>query len=61
MPRTPNPKSNDELKPDETGQDTEGHNLWINPGSARDIARGRAADRDRELRERQRAKEAKRR
>ncbi|MEA2623387.1 MAG: hypothetical protein QOH61_2297 [Chloroflexota bacterium] len=53
------PKNSDDQKPDETGQDTEGHNLWVNPGASRELARGRNADREREMRERQRAKEAK--
>jgi hypothetical protein len=61
MPQRPSPKNADDQKPDETGTDTEGHNMWINPGAARDIARGRAADNERALRERQRTKDAKRR
>jgi hypothetical protein len=40
-------------------QDTEGHNMWINPGSARDLTRSKDAERQRELEKRQRAKEAK--
>ena len=42
-------------------QDVEGHNMYINPTIARDLARSRSKDIDREVRERNRAKEAKRR
>ena len=38
--------------------DTEGHGLLVDPGMARDLARGRAADVDRASRDRQRQKEA---
>jgi len=45
-------------QPDESGEDTEGHNMWINPGSARDISRTRNAEIERQVRDRQRQKEA---
>jgi hypothetical protein len=61
MPRTPQPKNSDDPIKDESGQDTEGHNLWVNPGASREMANGRNADREREMRERARQKEAKRR
>lgn len=58
MPRiSPTPKNSD----DREEKDVEGHNLWVNPGAAREMARGRNADREREMREHQRAKEAKKR
>jgi hypothetical protein len=41
------------------GQDTEGHNMWINPSSGREISRGRNADVERQVREHQRQKDAK--
>jgi hypothetical protein len=41
------------------GEDTEGHNMWINPSSGRDVARGRNADIERQVRDRQREKDAK--
>jgi len=40
-------------------QDTEGHNMWINPGSARDLTRSRELERQREMAKRQRQKDAK--
>jgi hypothetical protein len=43
------------------GLDTQGHNLWINPSAGREMARGRNADIERQVRERQREKEAKKR
>jgi len=41
-------------------QDVEGHNMWIDPNIASDMARQRSKDIEREVRERNRAKEAKR-
>lgn len=43
---------------DADGQDTEGHNMWIS-GSGRELSRGRNADIERQVRERQREKDAK--
>jgi hypothetical protein len=40
-------------------QDVEGH-MWVNPGLQHDLARSRMKDLEREARERNRAKEAKR-
>jgi hypothetical protein len=45
----------------EQGDDTEGHNLWINPSASREIVASRSREIEREARERQRAKESKRR
>lgn len=42
----------------EGSDDTEGHGLLMDVNTARGIARGRAADIEREARDRQRAKEA---
>jgi hypothetical protein len=42
-------------------QDVEGHSMWLDPNLARDMARSRSKDVDREVRERNRAKEAKQR
>jgi hypothetical protein len=56
------PKAEDPQAPDDgtatDGQDTEGHNLWINPSAGREMTRGRNADIERQVRERQREKEA---
>jgi hypothetical protein len=41
------------------GPDTEGHNMWINPSSGRELSRGRNADVERQVRERQREKDSK--
>ena len=41
-------------------QDVEGHNMWIDPGSSRDMAHSRNKEIERDARERNRAKEAKR-
>lgn len=38
--------------------DTEGHSLLINPGAGRDLARSRSKDIEREVKQRQREKEA---
>jgi hypothetical protein len=46
-------------EPDEE-KDVEGHNMWINPTITSDMARNRSKDLEREARERNRAKEAKR-
>ena len=55
-------KAQEPQVPDEgTGSDeadTEGHNMWINPSSGRDVARGRNADIERQVRDRQRQKDA---
>jgi hypothetical protein len=40
------------------GEDTEGHMLQLDPNTARNLARARSADVDRDLRDRQRQKEA---
>jgi hypothetical protein len=42
-------------------QDVEGHSMWLDPNLAREVARSRSKDVDREVRERNRAKEAKQR
>ncbi len=52
-------KPQPETQPDDE-QDVEGHSMYINPGLASDLARNRSKDLDREIRERNRAKEAKR-
>jgi hypothetical protein len=39
--------------------DTEGHNMWINPSASREMTNSRSRDMEREMRDRQRAKEAK--
>ena len=54
-------KSNEDtqVQPDDE-QDVEGHNMLIHPGIQADMARNRAKDLEREARERNRAKEAKR-
>lgn len=41
-------------------QDVEGHGMFLDPTLARDVARLRSRDIDREVRDRNRAKEAKR-
>jgi len=41
-------------------QDVEGNNMYINPTISSDLARSRSRDLEREARERNRAKEAKR-
>ena len=41
-------------------QDVEGHNMWINPSMSGDLARNRSKELEREARERNRAKEVKR-
>ena len=41
-------------------QDVEGHNMMINPTLAGELARARSRDIDREVKERNRSKEAKR-
>lgn len=45
--------------PDEGEQDVEGHNLWMNPSASREMTNGRSREIEREMRDRQRAKEAK--
>jgi hypothetical protein len=39
--------------------DVEGHNMWINPSASREMTSSRSRDYERQLRDRQRAKEAK--
>lgn len=41
-------------------QDVEGHNMWINPTLNADMARNRSKELEKEARDRNRAKEAKR-
>ena len=41
-------------------QDVEGHSMFLDPSLARDMARSRSRDIDRQVKERSRAKEAKR-
>ncbi len=54
-------KANDQPQPQQDDeQDVEGHNMWIDPGSSRDMARTRNKEIERAARERNRAKEAKR-
>ncbi len=60
--------SDDELKPDgllrrasdepKQDEDTEGHMFQVDLGTSRHLAKARSADIERELRERQRQKEA---
>jgi len=45
--------------PGEGEQDVEGHNLWMNPSASREMTAGRSREIEREMRDRQRAKEAK--
>lgn len=45
--------------PDAGEQDVEGHNLWMNPSASREMTSGRSREIEREMRDRQRAKEAK--
>jgi hypothetical protein len=62
MPASPTKKaSEDPQLPDERGDDTEGHSLWIDPGSARQLARNKNDEIERYAREAKRAKEAKKR
>jgi hypothetical protein len=42
-------------------QDVEGHNMWMDPTLSSDMARQRSKELEKEARERNRAKEAKRR
>lgn len=49
----PDPQPDDE-------QDVEGHSMLLDPNLARDMARSRSRDIDREVKERNRAKEARR-
>ena len=53
--RTPQPESE---PVDE--QDVEGHNMWISPTISSDMARSRSKELEKEARDRNRAKEAKR-
>ena len=46
------------LSPIDEADDVEGHNLWINPSASREMAGGRSREIEREMRDRQRAKEA---
>jgi hypothetical protein len=56
--KTPGGHRIDDDKDRDQASDTEGHNMMINPGAGRDLARGRAKEVEREARDRQRAKEA---
>jgi hypothetical protein len=49
-----------EHEPDDE-QDVEGHSMLLDPNLARDMARSRSKDLDRQIRERKHAKEAKQR
>lgn len=51
--------SNDQPQLPDEGDDVEGHNLWLNPSASREMTSGRSREIEREIRERQRAKEAK--
>jgi len=44
----------------EDEQDVEGHSMWLDPNLARDVARNHSKELDRQVKERNRAKEAKR-
>jgi hypothetical protein len=48
-----------ETQPEEE-QDVEGHSMWLDPNLARDVARNHSKELDRQVKERNRAKEAKR-
>jgi hypothetical protein len=49
----------DAVEPTELDEaDTEGQNMWVNPGSAGDLARVRQQEQERQMRERKRQKEA---
>jgi len=50
-------KNDDPQQPDQS--DVEGHNMWINPSASREMTSSRSRDYERQLRDRQRAKEAK--
>jgi hypothetical protein len=52
-------KDEPQVQPEDE-QDVEGHNMWIDPGMQRDLARNHSKDVERAARERNRAKEAKR-
>ena len=52
----PLPDEEQSVQPE--GEDTEGHMLQLDPNTARNLARARSADLDRDLRDRQRQKEA---
>jgi hypothetical protein len=39
--------------------DVEGHNMWVNPSASREMTSSRSREIERQMRERQRAKEAK--
>lgn len=45
--------------PDPEAADVEGHNLWMNPSTSREMTSSRSREIEREARDRQRAKEAK--
>ena len=53
------PKASDEPQIPADDSDTEGHNMWINPSASREMTNSRSRDMEREMRDRQRAKEAK--
>ena len=56
---TKNDKTSDTPQPTDEGNDVEGHNLWVNPSASREMTSGRSREIEREMRERQRAKDAK--
>jgi len=54
------PQASDEPhSPAADDSDTEGHNLWVNPSASREMTNSRSRDMEREMRDRQRAKDAK--
>lgn len=52
----PSPDEEQSVQPE--GEDTEGHMLQLDPNTARNLARARSAEIDRDMRDRQRQKEA---
>ena len=52
-------KDTDQPSQDDDAADVEGHNLWMNPSASREMTSGRSREIEREMRDRQRAKEAK--
>ena len=63
MSNTEAPKASDALQipaaADDNDNDTEGHNLWVNPSASREMTNSRSRDMERDMRDRQRAKDAK--
>ena len=62
MPKQRIPKADTEPAPPDASPadaaDVEGHNLWINPAASREMTNSRNRDIERQVRERQREKEA---